>query len=148
MKKIVLGLMAISFLFSSCEDYLEEENLSNVTGEEFYVTEEGFESLVNSNYAQLREIYGDFPWMFSAGTDLYAEGRDAEPPGLSQYEILNSASQGVGHIYETGYKAIQVANMALYYEDLTEQTPQLNNRIGEVKYLRANAYFLLVQTYG
>lgn len=148
MKKIILGLIAFSFLFTSCEDYLEEENLSNVTGEEFYVTEEGYESLVNANYAQLRQIYGDFPWMFSAGTDLFAEGRDAEPPGLSQYERLNSASEGVDHLYDTGYKAIQIANMALHYEDLTEQTPQLNNRVGEVKYLRANAYFLLVQTYG
>lgn len=148
MKKIFLGLIAVSLLFSSCEDYLEEENLSNVTGEEFYVTEEGFESLVNSNYALLREIYGNFPWMFSAGTDLYAEGRDAEPPGLSRYTQLNSASQGVDHIYRTAYEAVQIANLGLYFSELTEQTSQLNSRIGEIKYLRANAFFLLVQTYG
>lgn len=147
MKKILL-FSAIGLLFTSCQDYLEEENLSNVTGEEFYVTEEGFESLVNANYSQLREIYGNEPWLFSAGTDLYAEGRDAEPPGLSRYSQLNPSSEGVEHLYITGYEAIQVANMALHYADLTEQTPQLENRIGEIKYLRANAYFLLVQTYG
>lgn len=148
MKKILLFSVAIGFLFSSCEDYLEEENLSNVTGEEFYMTEEGFESLINANYSQLREIYGDEPWLFSAGTDLFAEGRDAEPPGLSRYTQLNASSEGVDHLYESGYEAIQVANMGLYYADITEQTPQLDNRIGELKYLRANAYFLLVQTYG
>ena len=148
MKKILLNITAIIFLFTSCEDYLEEENLSNVTGEEFYTTEEGFEGLVNSNYAQLRAIYGNEPWLFSAGTDLYAEGRDAEPTGLSQYSDLNPSSEGVEHLYNTGYKAVQVANMGLYYSDLTVPTPQLENRIGEIKYLRANAYFLLVQTYG
>ncbi|MDT0688897.1 RagB/SusD family nutrient uptake outer membrane protein [Salegentibacter sp. F188] len=148
MRKIFLGIAVLSFLFSSCEDYLEEENLSNVTGEEFYATEEGFESLVNANYSQLREIYGNEPWLFSAGTDLYAEGRDAEPPGLSRYTQLNPASEGVGHLYNTGYRAVQVANMALHFADLTEETPLLDNRVGEVKYLRANAYFLMVQTYG
>lgn len=148
MKKIYLGLVAISFLFSSCSDYLEEDNRSNVTGEEFYVTEEGFESLVNANYSQLREIYGDFPWLFSAGTDLYAEGRDAEPPGLSRYSQLNPASEGVGHLYSAGYEAIQIANMGLHFADLTEESSQLDNRIGELKFLRAHAYFLLVQTYG
>lgn len=148
MKKILFYIGAISFFLISCEDYLEEDNLSNVTGEEFYTTEEGYESLVNAIYAQLREIYGDEPWLFSAGTDLFAEGRDSEPPGLSQYTDLNPSSEGVDHLYSTAYEAIQIANMALHYADLTEDSPQLTSRIGEVRFLRAHAYFLLVQTYG
>lgn len=149
MKKVYLGLIASFLMFTSChDDFLEEENLSNVTAEEFYVTEDGFESLVNANYALLREMYGDEPWLFSAGTDLYAEGRTDEPPGLSRYQQLNSNSIGVGDIYNKGYEAVQIANMGLYYSQLTEQTSQLDNRIGELKYLRANAYFLMVQTYG
>lgn len=146
--KLFLGVIVLGLLFSSCSDYLEEDNKSNVTAEDFYTTKDGFESLINANYAQLREIYGGEPWLFAAGTDMYAEGRDAEPPGLSRYTDLSPSSDGVGQLYSTGYKAIQVANMALYYSDLTEQNEDLNSRIGEVKYLRANAYFLLVQTYG
>ncbi|MDT0686975.1 RagB/SusD family nutrient uptake outer membrane protein [Autumnicola psychrophila] len=148
MRKIFLGMAVLSFLFSSCEDYLEEENLSNVTGEEFYVTETGFESLISANYSQLREIYGGDALMFVAGTDLFAEGRDPAFIGLSRYTELNPQSEGVEHLYNTGYRAIQVANMALHYAEITEQTSQLDTRIGEIKYLRANAYFLLVQTYG
>ncbi len=135
-------------VFSSCSDYLEEENLSNETAESFYTTETGFESLVNANYAQLREIYGDEAFMFASGTDLYAQGRTEEPPGLSQYTQLNASSGGVDHIYNTAYEAIQIANTALYYSDLTEQSSTVSTRVGEIKYLRANAYFLLVQTYG
>jgi len=146
--KIILSSAILGLLFSSCSDFLEEENLSNVTAEEFYVTEVGFEALINSNYSQLREIYGDEPWLFAAGTDLYAQGRDAEPPGLSKYTQLNPSSEGVAQLYNTAYEAIQIANMSLHYSEITEQSSQFNNRIGEVKFLRANAYFLLVQTYG
>ena len=148
MKNILFGIAILSITLFSCDDYLEEDNLSNVTAESFYNTAEGFETLVNANYAQLKDIYGGDAWLFAVGTDLYAEGRDQEPPGLSQYTQLTPSSQGVGQLYSTCYKAIQSANMAIYYSDLTEQTSDLSKRIGEVKYLRANAYFLLVQTYG
>lgn len=148
MKKIITILGFLGLILTSCSDYLEEENLANATAESFYLTESGFESLVNANYAQLREIYGEEAYMFCSGTDLYAPGRTEEPPGLSQYTQLNPSSEGVDHIYNTAYKAIQTANTALYYSGETEQTANLEARIGEIKYLRANAYFLLVQTYG
>ncbi|MCX2678397.1 RagB/SusD family nutrient uptake outer membrane protein [Galbibacter sp. EGI 63066] len=148
MKKIIFGLGILGITFFSCDDYLEEDNLSSEVAENSYVTTEGYNSLINANYAQLKEIYGDDPWLFCAGTDLYAEGRDQEPPGLSQYTQLTPSSQGVGALYATCYRAIQVANMAMFYSDITEQTSDLNRQIGEVKYLRANAYFLLAQTYG
>lgn len=146
MKKIlILGILMATF---SCSDFIEEENLSSVTAESFYVTSEGFQSLVNANYSQLREIYGDEPWLFCAGTDLYAEGRSDEPNGLAEYTQLLPSSEGVNHLYNTCYKAIQLANRALYYSELTAETSNLSAQIGEVKFLRAHAYFLLVQTYG
>lgn len=148
MKNIISILGFLAIVLSSCGDFLEEENKSNVTAEDFYVTPEGFESLVNANYSQLREIYGGEAYIFSAGTDLYAEGRNAEPPGLSQYTQLTAASEGIADLYNSCYEAIQVANMALHYGNLTEQTSVLSQRLAEVRYLRANAYFLLVQTYG
>lgn len=146
-KYIAIALFLGLFL-SSCDDYLEEDVRSNVIGDDFYTTEEGFESLINANYAQLKEIYGNEPWLFAAGTDMFAEGRDAEPRGLSRYTQLAPNSEGVGQLYNTCYQAIQAANTAIYYSDITENTNQLNARIGEIKFLRAHAYFLLVQTYG
>lgn len=148
MKNIISILTMTLFFLVGCESYLEEENKSNVTAEEFYVTEEGFDALVNANYSALREIYGDFPWMFSAGTDMYSEGRDQEPTGLSRYADLNASSEGVDHIYKTCYISIQRANTGLYYAEFNEQTDDLAQKVGELKFLRAHAYFLLVQTYG
>lgn len=148
MKKIFIITGLIGLLFASCSDFLKEENLSSVTAEEFYVSAEGYDALVNANYANLRNIYGRDAWMFIAGTDLYVEGRDPMPEGLSKYFELGPNSSGVNLLYNNCYQAIQSANMALYYADITEQTSDLNQKVGEIKFLRALSYFLLVQSYG
>lgn len=148
MKKVIviLGILALSL--NACSSFIEEDNRSFAAAEEYYLTTNGFESLVNTNYSMLKDIYGGDPWLFEAGTDMYSEGRNMEPDGLSRYLNLNPTSQGVDQLYRTCYASIQQANKGLYYANITAQSPNLNTRIGELKFLRANAYFLLVQTYG
>ncbi|MFC5623434.1 RagB/SusD family nutrient uptake outer membrane protein [Algoriphagus winogradskyi] len=148
--KNILSIFAIALILvnTGCADFLEEDNRSNVTAEEFYATEEGYAALINSNYSALRNIYGKAPWMFMSGTDLYEEGRSPEPQGLSKYSQLNSSSEGVDFLYTNSYKAIQLANTAIYYADKTAPSPNIAQYVGEVRFLRANAYFLLVQSYG
>lgn len=148
MKRIIFSLLITVTVLTSCEDVLEVDNRGFATAEGIYVTESGYEGLINANYSLLREIYGVQPYIYCAGTDLYAEGRSPEPLGLSQYTELGPASEDVDIIYNQAYKAIRMANTALFYADITEQTPNITSRVGEVKYLRGNAYFLLVQTYG
>ncbi|MDW8852766.1 RagB/SusD family nutrient uptake outer membrane protein [Flavobacterium sp. MMLR14_040] len=149
MKKIIilmLGIIAVAF--NGCSDYIEEESLSNVPADATYKTASGFQLLVNSNYAALKGIYGGNPWLFEAGTDMYAEGRTPEPAGLSQYTLLIPSSSNVDELYISAYQLIQSVNKTVYYSTVTEQTSNLNMLVGEAKFLRANAYFLLVQTYG
>lgn len=148
MKRTLIIIATLGLILSSCEKFLEEDDPSTVSAESYYLTEDGFESLVTANYSQLREIYGQEPDLFCAGTDLYADGRDEGPVGLTEYTNLNPSSEGVELLYEECYKAIQYANMALYYSTLTEESDNLLQYVGEVKFLRAHAYFLLVQTYG
>jgi len=148
MKKIILILGLIVAVFSSCNDYIEEESLSNVPADETYKTAAGFQLLVNTNYAWLKGIYGGNPWLFESGTDMYAEGRTPEPAGISQYTLLIPSSSNVDDLYNSCYQLIQSVNKTVYYSTVTAQTPNLNTLVGEAKYLRANAYFLLVQTYG
>jgi starch-binding outer membrane protein, SusD/RagB family len=149
MKKILRILVTFLLITTySCSDFIEEDIRSFNDADQYYRTAEGFESLINVNFSQLREIYGNDPWLFEAGTDLYAQGRNVEPPGLSQYTQLNSSSTGVEMLYNACYNAILKANTGLYYSTLTQQTSTIPVRKGELKFLRANAYFLLVQTYG
>ncbi|WP_434036470.1 RagB/SusD family nutrient uptake outer membrane protein [Formosa sp. 4Alg 33] len=148
MKKIFISLAVMGLLFNSCDSYLEEDVRSNVVAEDFYTTPEGFDALVNANYSLLSDIYGGDPWLFCAGTDMYSDGRDQAPEAINTYRGLGPGTNEVEDLYVNSYNAIQKANMGLYYADITEQTESIDNRIGELKYLRANSYFLLVQTYG
>ena len=81
MKKTIVSLSLALITLSSCSNFIEEENLSTVSADAVYKTANGFESLVNANYSELREIYGNEPWLFVAGTDLYADGKNLEPVG-------------------------------------------------------------------
>ncbi|UXP32383.1 RagB/SusD family nutrient uptake outer membrane protein [Reichenbachiella agarivorans] len=140
-------ILALVFLVG-CDSFLEEDNRSNVTAEDFYITEEGYEALVNATYSSLRALYGQDPWLFESGTDLYTDGRNPSPVGLADYTQLNANAEGVDYIYLNAYVSIQRANTALHYASLTEVTDNLERDIAEMKFIRANAYFLLVQTYG
>jgi len=148
MKKIILILGIIVTVFASCSDYIEENSESFVPADETYKTSSGFQLLVNSNYAWLKGIYGGNPWLFESGTDMYAEGRTPEPAGLSQYTLLIPSSSNVDELYNSCYQLIQSVNKTVYYSTVTEQTSNLNTLVGEARFLRANAYFLLVQSYG
>jgi hypothetical protein len=148
MKKILVMIGIIAAAVSSCSDYIEEDSRSFVPADATYKTASGFQLLVNTNYAWLKGIYGGNPWLFEAGTDMYAEGRTPEPAGLSQYTLLIPSSDNVADLYTSCYQQIQAVNKTVYYSTITEQTPNLNTLVGEARYLRANAYFLLVQTYG
>lgn len=148
MKKIIILVGIILTALSSCSDYIEEESLSNVPADQTYKTASGFQLLVNSNYAWLKSIYGGNPWLFESGTDMYAEGRTPEPAGLSQYTLLIPTADNVADLYRPCYQLIQSVNKTIYYSGITEQTSNLNTLVGEARFLRAQAYFLLVQTYG
>ena len=148
MKKILVYIGIFGLLFSSCSDYLVEENKANVTTDEYYGTQEGFETLVNAAYGSLRDVYGMEPYVFCAGTDMYVEGRNPQPPGLSEYRFLSPAEEEVAELYRTCYQSIQTCNMGLHYSALVNDFDELNQRIGELKYLRANYYFVLVQSFG
>ncbi|OXA90479.1 RagB/SusD family nutrient uptake outer membrane protein [Flavobacterium hercynium] len=148
MKKFILYIGILATTLNSCSDFIEEENKAFGSAEQYYLTAPGFESLVNTNYSTLKDIYGGDPWLFEAGTDMYSEGRNQEPEGLAKYLTLSSSSLGVDLLYRTCYTAIQQANKGVYFSTLTESSSTLETRVGELKFLRANAYFLLVQTYG
>ncbi|GAB3537639.1 RagB/SusD family nutrient uptake outer membrane protein [Pontibacter brevis] len=143
----ILGLLLLFFVTTGCDDFLEEENRSNIVSDEYYATREGYEKLVNSAYGTLRTVYSE-PWIFMAGTDLFVEGRDAQPKGISEYRELTPEDAAVENFYRNTYAAIQVANTALHFNDKTAASPTLLSRRGEVKFLRSYYYFLLVQNFG
>lgn len=54
------GLLLISVAtFASCSSFLEEENWTSQSAEDYYKTAKGYESLVNGAYASLKSVYNN-----------------------------------------------------------------------------------------
>src|SRR6218665_4070991 len=103
MKKIYYILLLCLLSSTSCSDFLDQDNKSNVPADGFYSTKSGFQSLMNSVYSSLRPIYGKEPWVFCAGTDLYASGRNKVPDGLGTYKALLNTDGDVKAFYTNCY---------------------------------------------
>ena len=59
--KTKIKLSALLFIASitvSCDNFLEEKNQSNITAENYFVTADGYRSLVNAAYSTLRTSLG------------------------------------------------------------------------------------------
>ncbi len=143
---LILFVVVTSLLMAGCSDFLTENNKSNPDAAVLYKTTSGYESLVNSCYATLRDVYGDNIEMFVAGTDLYKVGRAGlTSQGLGTYQSLTPADNSVKAFYSVVYQSIKRCNDAVYYGELNKHSAV---RVAEVRFLRAYYFFQLVQQFG
>lgn len=158
-KYILIAFLTISTV--SCEDFLGEENKSNITAENYFGTAVGYESLVNAAYSSLRDMWGDDPWLFELGVDIYTRGLSEDVGGnyeprlsasreLNEYVNLNPSNQFVSDFYRITYRAIQTCNTAIARAStatgVTDERKTL--LLAEVRFIRAYYYFLLVEQFG
>ncbi|MCW3110804.1 MAG: RagB/SusD domain protein [Segetibacter sp.] len=146
---------------TSCKKFLVEENISGITAENYYTNTAGYESLVNSCYGSLRSIYNINPSLFEYGTDITTRG-EIEPvggsvgdlviraTGLNEYKTLAADNSAVNRFFTSCYSGIQRCNTAINkaagIPDLSESLR--NKRMGEVRFIRAYYYYLLVENFG
>ena len=146
----ILFLIIALTTATSCKKYLEEDNKSSIVADEYYQTADGYEKLINGAYSTLRTVYNTSNvYLFCAGTDMYVAGRTGDQPlSLSEYRNLTADDSYVLNFYTNLYRSIQICNMAIYFNGTTAASASLPARKGEMQFLRAYYYFLLVQTYG
>lgn len=104
--------------------------------------------MLNSTYSSLRSIYGGAPWVFSAGTDLFAGGKQGVDAIGLYGSSYNSSDKDVQEFYTECYKGIQLANSVIYYGESTEDSSVKLQYVDEARFLRAYYYYLLVQHFG
>lgn len=154
MKKILYSVALAACCMgtmTSCSDFLDASNKSNVTDKQTFATKEGFNSLVNDAYQHLQNVYAAplFTSCFSAGTDMYADGRNKMNEALNTYEILTPENEDITNLYTYLYSGIRAANSVSYYA----QTAQVDEKtkgqlVGEARVLAAYEYYLLVNNFG
>lgn len=164
MKKVSLYISMLACIvlgMTSCDDFLEEENPSNINGDQYFSDQTGYESLVSSAYASLRSIWKNEPWLFCLGVDIYSRGeselisgnyggRDVYSSELNEYTTLDAENSFVSSFYSNVYYGIQVCNTAINKSSAVTGMPvdKINLRVAEVRFLRAYYYYLLVEQFG
>lgn len=136
---------------TSCSDFLDASNKSNVTAKQSFATKEGLNNLVNDAYQHLQNVYAAplFTSCFSAGTDMYADARNKMNEALNTYETLTPENSDIKNLYTYLYSGIRAANSVSYYA----QTAQVDDKtkgqlVGEARVLAAYEYYLLVNNFG
>lgn len=149
-------LFVFTFLLFSCQDFLDEESISIQTTDSYYKTPVGFEDLVKSNYTLLRDIHQTRDLVLQ-GTDVFTllDWAEAERGNagnvLNVYDVrMNSSNGSLAALWNLLYRQISRSNTAISRQDRVEgMDEQIKNiRVAEAKFLRAFAYFYLVQQWG
>ncbi|MFP4340476.1 MAG: RagB/SusD family nutrient uptake outer membrane protein [Cyclobacteriaceae bacterium] len=154
MKKYILSLSiaAAAFLSQSCEKYLEEELVSDVSAASYYTTSQGFEDAVRATYAGMKSFYGTERGftMTVFGTDVHTNGSDGGHKPVNFYDNEHNPQQNMFRdTWRDFYRGINQANAVINRSELVDVSDELKNaRIAEVRFLRALYYFNLVRFYG
>ncbi len=159
MKKILIPVLFLSLFISSCSpDFLEIPSENNLSTAIFYKNEKDLQQGVNAAYAPLRNLYNEGysgAWVMGElrsdnTTYIYnpADRGTIHPEAIADF--TNQPSNGVSTSkYVTDYQIIARANQILAsIDDVDFAEASKNNIKGQALFLRAFAYFDLVQYYG
>jgi hypothetical protein len=150
---------ALSFGFSSCSDFLDEDNKTGETADLTYETVSGIEGLVNSCYSFSRGWWGKEAGLglSEMGTDEFYYGYDNKQKSLNSYNLTAKSLDGntaddacLDHYWELFYCAVDVCNNALYYiprNTIISETTR-DSYMGEAYFLRALYYSQMVAIWG
>ena len=163
MKKKILSILAISLFLASCTDsFLDLPSETSLSTATFFKTEADFQQGVNAAYAPLRSVYNG-----TAGVNVSGAWAMGEMHSDNTYFIFNPGyrafvdAEGIATFvnqpansistakYVADYQVIARANQVLSPIDAVSFSADSKNNIkGQAYFLRALAYFDLVQYFG
>jgi hypothetical protein len=152
-KKIyIILVLALAFSTESCDKFIEEELVTDVSAASYYTTEGGLEDGVRATYATFKPFYGQElgAAMLTFGTDVWTNGADGGHKVFNFYDGgLNGEEGYITDSWDNWYKGINQANGVINRStDVDMDEAQKNLRIAEVRFLRAYFYFNVVTTFG
>lgn len=159
MKKIIYGTaLALAILGTSCDSFLDEPAPQGVLDNAQVMTPENADNLVISAYAiwiSAEDINSSFSmWNFDVRSDDAYKGGNGTEDGdvfhaLEIEQGIMTTNWNISDMWQRLYNAISRSNAALQVLDnmSTEEYPERDARIGEMKFLRAHGHFLLKRLY-
>ena len=153
----LLLLWGVLVFVSGCKKFLEEEDPSNLTPDNFYTIPEHAEAAIAAVYADTR-FYGGGAGIFSSNWQMLEALTGTTTTETAQNSDLNnlyslSYDGNNGHIvnwWNGLYRVIAQANLVLDKVPAITPMPdaQKTKILGEAKFLRAWAYFYAVRLWG
>jgi len=155
-KKLFISILGIGLFLTSCLSQLEEDVRTQVT-DSYLSTSAGFNEAVNASYASLKTNFcaledgGIIPVLNVFGTDVFTNGFDGGFKMMNFYNSdLNPRTPVVERVWNNLYIAINTCNAVITRApQVTGVTEAIKNtRVAEVRFIRAEYYFMLVQLWG
>jgi hypothetical protein len=152
MKRISIYLYTCLFLgliTTACKKALVEDPKSTLTPA-FFSTTQGFQAGLTAAYAGFRNNWGPDTYfeMTIPGTDEFIAGNDGNN-GLVKYNSnFNTADGIVAGVWKNCYTYINTCNGLINNVPAGIDAATAASMVAEAKFLRANYYFTLVQSWG
>ncbi|HDZ07402.1 hypothetical protein LCGC14_0118970 [marine sediment metagenome] len=151
-KIYIILVLALAFFTKSCDKFIEEELVTDVSAASYYTTEAGLEDGVRATYATFKPFYGQeiSAAMTTFGTDIWTNGSDGGHKVFNLYDGgLNGEENYITDSWDNWYKGINQANGIINRSvDVEMDEAQKNLRVAEVRFLRAFFYFNVITTFG
>ena len=152
-----VALSSLLVLGASCSDFLDEDDPSNLTPDNFYTIPDHAESAIAAVYDDAR-FYGDAAGIFSSNWQLLEAPTGTSTTETAQNSDLNNLYSltwdgNTGHIknwWRGIYKLIANANLVLDRVPNIDpmEEDQKNRILGEAAFFRAWAHFYAVRLWG
>lgn len=154
--KFLICIIIIVFV-SGCTKFLDENDKSNFTTENYFTNPLQAESSVNSIYASLFSLYNagggwtTGPWLMLEFATGFANTELGETPDdIYVRNLINSSDNAQGLSWWTNsYLGIANANLAITkITGITMDDATKNQYLGQARFLRAFYYYNLVRIFG
>ena len=147
MKKLFLNLFASLLLFSGCEslDYIPGNQMSE---QNFWLTEDHARQAAVGMYAAMR---ADWCFGMEFTFDMCSDIADGTTPwaDISRGASFASNSSGVQNHWQYLYELVHRANTVIRnVKNMPISSETINRVMGEAKFLRAMAYFRMLNCWG
>lgn len=149
MKKFLFVLVA-SMLVLACSDDFVDPELFDEDSENFFNSEEDYQSALLSTYDLLQSTYLNVMLGEIASDNTLAGGESAtDTPGIQEIDdmVHNNVNQQLRDIWGWMYGGIYRANYIIEFQDKTDFAGK-DIVLAETRFLRAYFYFELVKWFG
>lgn len=150
--KILLYIVLLSVIFTSCEDFLNQKPYSTLTPENAFTSSSDWQKSLTACFGPLQTLYGmgitELP-VFQVGTDEVTSGIPWDAlERLMRYDNLTPDHQDLTDYYFLCYDGIKNCNSVIHMPDGYVAADTKKLMVAQAQFMRGLYYFELVRAWG